>query len=629
VFDNIPISREVRIVRPRTPLGRKMSVALSPLVLIPLVLMAATAYFRSRAIVRDLVAGQLTWATQSQVALVQDWEQTRERQLFLASQRGSLRHSGGELLQMRAAGNAAVLENARAELEDSRAAGGGVLFSDILVAELASGRILAATQPAYEGQALSALLMAQGTAVRTLPVVSDPLFGEGSLAILSIVPMRSADTMTPDLMLVGVNSGLRVGQLIVELRVFSEQRGVFLIERGQTALLLRPDVQVQLERYTTDPTVQTGTGHPALEQPETSEAQTLEYDNADAVPVIGAYQWIPDWGMMILNELPQAEVYGGLATLAPFTAGLLAASAVVSVILISSMTRRLLRPLSTVTEFAGRMSRGDWQARLPEDRDDELGVLSAALNRMAEDLSGTYQTLETRVEERTLQVRTAAEVARAVISIPDLETLMRRAVDLIRERFGYYHVSIFLVDDPGEFAVLRASTGEVGAALIARGHRLGVGSQSIIGSVTAANQPRVASDVASDAIHLRNELLPATRSEAAVPLQVGGRVLGALDVQSIESDAFSPEDIAVLQTLADQLSAAILNARLAQTSAAAAERAKLISDVTSRVTGLLQMDDVLEATAQVLYSALGRPDVTIQLVPPGGPPSRGEESEGA
>src|SRR4030042_2679722 len=100
---------------------------------------------------------------------------------------------------------------------------------------------------------------------------------------------------------------------------------------------------------------------------------------------------------------------------------------------------------------------------------------------MAEGLSGVYRALEQRVEERTRQIRAASEVARAAISTPDLEELLRRAVGLIRERFGYYHASIFLLDDSGENAVLRASTGDVGEALIARGHRLKVGSQSIIG----------------------------------------------------------------------------------------------------------------------------------------------------
>jgi GAF domain-containing protein len=192
-----------------------------------------------------------------------------------------------------------------------------------------------------------------------------------------------------------------------------------------------------------------------------------------------------------------------------------------------------------------------------------------------------------------------------------------RAVELIRERFNYYHVSIFLLNDDRTQAVLRESTGEVGQALKARHHSLSVGSQSIIGWVTANNQARVASDVSQDPVHFRNELLPETRAEAAVPLQVAGQVLGALDVQSTDPAAFTNEDIELLQTLADQLSAAIQNARLAQTSSLAADRARMISEVTNQFSGVMGLDDVLETAARALHQALGRPEILVKMIQPG------------
>jgi GAF domain-containing protein len=236
---------------------------------------------------------------------------------------------------------------------------------------------------------------------------------------------------------------------------------------------------------------------------------------------------------------------------------------------------------------------------------------------MAGELQQSYETLEQRVQDRTRQVRTASEVARAVTSIPSLEDLLRQAVELISDRFGYYHVSIFLLDREGRSAILRQATGDAGQALMARGHKLAVGSESIIGWVTQNNEPRIASEVTADPIHFRNELLPETRAEAAVPLQIGGTVLGALDVQSANADAFSPEDIEILQTLADQLSAAIQNARLAETSVEAAERARMISDVTTQMSGLLDVDQVLSTAAQSLHQALGDSEIMIKLTVPG------------
>jgi transcriptional regulator with GAF, ATPase, and Fis domain len=118
---------------------------------------------------------------------------------------------------------------------------------------------------------------------------------------------------------------------------------------------------------------------------------------------------------------------------------------------------------------------------------------------------------------------------------------------------------------------------------------------------------------------MRNELLPETRSELAVPLQVGGQVLGALDVQSTEVNAFQPQDVELLQTLADQLSAAIQNARLAQISATAADRARVLSGITSELSRPMEVDEVMETAARALQRALGQPDIVIQIQPEEGP----------
>ncbi|MGD8865373.1 MAG: GAF domain-containing protein, partial [Anaerolineales bacterium] len=235
------------------------------------------------------------------------------------------------------------------------------------------------------------------------------------------------------------------------------------------------------------------------------------------------------------------------------------------------------------------------------------------LNQMAEELSNVYRSLEDRVEERTRQIRTASEVARAVISSPSLDDLLRRAVELIQQQFKFDYVSIFLIEEEGDFAQLREASGEIGGALKAQGYIIPVGSPSIIGWVTSNNQPRIVSELQSDAAALRRDLMPDTRSELALPLQTSGRVLGAIDVQSTVRDAFRQQDIEVLQTLADQLSAAILNARLAQLSATAADRARLVSEVTRELSGPMEVDEVLERAAKALQRGLGNPEVMVKI----------------
>jgi GAF domain-containing protein len=135
---------------------------------------------------------------------------------------------------------------------------------------------------------------------------------------------------------------------------------------------------------------------------------------------------------------------------------------------------------------------------------------------------------------------------------------------MIRRHFGFYHVGIFLLDEAGQYAVLRMATGEAGRQLLEQRHRLRVGKSGIVGYVASTGEPRIALDVGTDAVHFRNPLLPETRSEMALPLRIGRRVNGVLDVQSQEEAAFDNEDVSILQTIADQLAVAIENARLLQ-----------------------------------------------------------------
>jgi GAF domain-containing protein/cbb3-type cytochrome oxidase subunit 3 len=172
------------------------------------------------------------------------------------------------------------------------------------------------------------------------------------------------------------------------------------------------------------------------------------------------------------------------------------------------------------------------------------------------------EALELRLAAQTRQLQATVTVARAVAGQRDLDTLLADTVRLVQETFDYYHVQVFLTDDEERYAVLRQSTGEVGEMLITRGHRLAVGSLSVIGQVTSTGRPVVARDTDKDSYHRRNELLPRTRSEMAIPLIVADRVIGALDLQSLEPDAFDADTIPTLQALADQLAIAIENARL-------------------------------------------------------------------
>lgn len=158
----------------------------------------------------------------------------------------------------------------------------------------------------------------------------------------------------------------------------------------------------------------------------------------------------------------------------------------------------------------------------------------------------------------------SADIGQMLARILNEDELLQRAVDLVRDRFGYYHVQVFRVDDDERYALLEASTGQAGAALLARRHRLLIGSRSVIGQVTSERKPVVVRDTARTIGHAFNDLLPDTRSEIAVPILDGDSLLGALDVQSLRPNAFSNNELQALVVMANQIGTAIRTARLFQ-----------------------------------------------------------------
>jgi PAS domain S-box-containing protein len=164
--------------------------------------------------------------------------------------------------------------------------------------------------------------------------------------------------------------------------------------------------------------------------------------------------------------------------------------------------------------------------------------------------------------KRTIQLQTAADVARAATSILDINELLPNVVELIRDHFDYYYVGMFLIDEANEWAVLRAATGEMGKQMIALGHRLKAEDSSMIGWCITHSQARIALDVGEDAVRFANPHLPLTRSEIALPLIAHGDVIGAMTIQSVKPAAFSRVDITALQAMADLVANALENARL-------------------------------------------------------------------
>ncbi len=244
---------------------------------------------------------------------------------------------------------------------------------------------------------------------------------------------------------------------------------------------------------------------------------------------------------------------------------------------------RMVKPIQALAQVAHAIQAGDLSQRAAVTGRDEIGNLAEAFNGMTTQLQEVLHGLEQRVADRTHeverragQIAAAAEVSHAASQVLDPDELLRQAVELIRKRFDLYYAAAFLVDKSGEQAMLHAGTGEAGQAMIERSHKLPVDESSMVGWACVHKEARIALDVGEEAVRFANPLLPLTRSEMALPLRVGDRVLGALDIQSTRAQAFDEDDIRALQGMADQIAVALENARLfqqAQSSLKEVERA--------------------------------------------------------
>jgi len=239
------------------------------------------------------------------------------------------------------------------------------------------------------------------------------------------------------------------------------------------------------------------------------------------------------------------------------------------------LSDKLLWIIDTAPFFLG------YFASIAGRRQDISQKLNIDLRQRERELDQTRAELEQRIVDRTTaleqranQLQAVSKVAHTIASIQDMDLLLPVITNLVSDRFGFYHTGIFLLDEKNEYAILRAANSAGGQNMLSRQHKLKLDINSIVGYVTSRSEPRIALDVGADAVFFNNPDLPDTRSEMALPLQVGGQVIGALDIQSTKPNAFTEEDINFASILADQVAIAIENARLfkeAQTALSASE----------------------------------------------------------
>jgi GAF domain-containing protein/HAMP domain-containing protein len=264
---------------------------------------------------------------------------------------------------------------------------------------------------------------------------------------------------------------------------------------------------------------------------------------------------------VLYGELGSVEIFRGLqlqSTLFSLLALVLGAGFSYYV------ARSVSSPIYDLIHTFNKIEQGDLTQRAPVSSTDELGIVTVQFNRMVARLEALQGTLEQQVVERTKQLAATNEVGRVAASSLDPEQLLARVLPLFPEQFGYYYAAIYLLDPSGKWAELKEATGEAGRVLKQNHHRLEVSSKSMVGTAIRDQSPRIAQVASDEKQRFDNPLLPYTRSEIALPLMVGDRVFGALNVQSTREADFGPQVVETMKNMAGQVAIALENARLFQ-----------------------------------------------------------------
>jgi GAF domain-containing protein len=241
------------------------------------------------------------------------------------------------------------------------------------------------------------------------------------------------------------------------------------------------------------------------------------------------------------------------------------------------------------------------------DRETLDRAITRKLVGLQNALLDANQLLGQRVKQRTedverqlIQIRTAAEITQVALSANNLRDLLRRTVELLEERFEYPQAAIFLMDETEQYANLREATGRLGKELKAKGFKIEVGANSIIGWTLKNKEARVTGDIRQEAVQHSDERLAEARSEACIPIMIGNRILGVLDVQHYIGDAFDTEAVAVLQTIANHIAAVSEIYNLLETTQTSLKEVSALYQASYQMGRATTSDEVVRITSAAL-----------------------------
>ncbi len=350
-----------------------------------------------------------------------------------------------------------------------------------------------------------------------------------------------------------------------------------------------------------------------VSNPSSTELKGVDsFTGINRTSVVGTYVPLgtPRWA--VLTELPWEEAYQEVVWQGMQSVGITLGLAILAGLIGVFLARRLAVPLVDLTAVAGRITSGELELKAKVAGPREIASLAMAFNSMTAQLRQTLEGLELQVADRTRALTLSAEISRRLSSILDQQELVTEVVEQIKAAFDYYQVHIYLYDAKRNYLVLVAGTGEAAQTMLSSRHQLEEG-RGLVGRAAGANASVLVPDVSKDPSWLPNPLLPQTQAELAVPIVLGGRVLGVLDVQHDRADSLGQKDVLLIQSIASQVAIALQNTRSYEQAQDRAERETFIVSVGEKIQRAGTLEDVLSIAAQELGRKLNARRATAQV----------------
>jgi GAF domain-containing protein/HAMP domain-containing protein len=569
---------------------------------IPLALMAGASYFRTRTLLQEQAVTQSQNLLSTQLKII-DHEVTNKEnhleRLFESSDFTILTelalHANPKSNEFRQIRNGILREfNNLSSQEDSPS------FDQFLLLDT-NGNIKIASNTKWQGITLDPLIFEKTEEHHSIALYGLSPIYENEFILITVQEYKTKRGSTLG-SIVGITEKKNLQELIQPLNGLSPLATTYFVLSDQQYIYSSPQTgEFALVESTSQNKINSIFSE--LMTQETPQPGTLDITAPGGEAALAQLQWFPRMQTGIVLEVKANDIYGQIASLIPFTVVLILGALLATGLVMVIGINRVIKPLRSLSDITRGFADGDWSRRAEVLSNDEVGVLASSFNQMANELGRVYRSLEQKVNEGERQIRTTAEMAQNITTSSNINETFNKTVELLVQQFGFYQASIFLIDRSGKYIEFKTGFGSATENLAKKKYRLEVNSASIIGWVSANNQARIASDVLEDPLHLRNELLPETRTEASMPISIGNLVLGVLDVQSTEADAFSPETIIMLQTLSSQIATAIQTVGLTETSQVNFEELARLYRSSRLIAEANTEQEILEISSQILKEA--------------------------